>query len=183
MMNQKSYLEKLKNQINKNCCLNITDTFFTILFDMFLKIIVTYLDTAKKLAKHSDRNTILLKDIHLAQDFIDNEIIIISTEINCDKYSQLKNNYPKDDTNNFEYVGGKKLTKELEKYFTSKEFKALCTNYLPKNINIDTRASNNMLETITEFLDGFMNQCKKHCDTKKSDTLSHDDAYYLIAKS
>ena len=183
MVNLKNYLEKLKNQISKNCCLNISDTFFTILFNMIIKIIVTYITTATKLAKHGDRNTILLKDIHLTQDFIDNEIIIISTEINCDKYSQLKKNYPKDDSNSFEYVGGKKIKKELEKYFTSKDFKALCINYLPKNINIDTRASNNMLEMITDFLDGFMNQCQKHCNIKKNDTLSQDDVYYLISQS
>jgi histone H3/H4 len=179
-MIQEEFIEKIKTNLSKNCCLSINERVFPVIVSMIMRIIFLYVDASSKLAKHCDRDIILLKDIHLVQDFIENQYIIISTEVHKDIHQKIDQGYKNFEYSPMEHVGGSNK-KSLNKYISSKDFKKLCNENL-KNMSIDARASNKILENINEFLDSFLNQCKKHCTQKKTNQLEESDIVYVMSQ-
>ena len=175
------YAKTITDNIQKSCCLDINQQVLNIILNMVIRIISIYLDASSKITKHCDRETILLKDINLVQEFIENQYIILTSEVNSSLHQKIDENYGDKPYTSQVLIGGGK--KDLNKYISSKKFKEICEEML-KKFTIDTRASNKILEKINDFLNSFIKQCQKHCATKKekSKNLEEKDVIYLMSQ-
>ena len=88
-MEQEIIYKNIFNEINSKCCFTVNNKEKVLIINFIKKFLFIYLETSLKLAKHCCRNRIDISDIKLTEELIDNDNIMLSTEISKDKSDSI----------------------------------------------------------------------------------------------
>ena len=181
IMDQKIIYDSIFNEIDSKCCFTINEKEKVLIVNFIKKFLFIYIETSLKLAKHSCRNKINLSDIKLTEDLIDNDNIMVSTEINKEKSDKIANlkggNHIINNSIDFKAINEKHI-----KFLVN-----LCLKNIQKSASINKEAINYLYNKIKNFLSIFLNQCQNFCKYKlkknknnKKVKLNDTDIYYIL---
>lgn len=177
----------LFNEIENKCCFSIQNQEKNLIENFIKKLIYTYINASIKIINHCKKKMITLSDIKLADEFINDETIMISTEVNEEvneevnkKINELKNKDLKK-----EKYENKIIIKSIDFKFTKKITNKLIKN-IDKHIEINDNALKFLNKILLKFSKSFFDRCENHCKIKKEKEktnkvqLDSNDIYYIL---
>lgn len=178
-----SLFNPIFNEINEKCCFSINNNEKILIENFFKKLIYTYINASVKITKHSKKNIISLSDIKLVDDFISDETILLSTEINKDVNDSIQKTNSKKQNK----IDNNLNIKSININFTKNIANKLLDN-IDKKIKINDGAIKYLNDILLKFSLSFFNRCNNHCRIKQKEEkinkphLSSNDIYYILIR-
>lgn len=178
-----SLFNPIFDEINEKCCFSINNNEKQLIENFLKKLIYTYINASVKITTHCKKNTISLSDIKLADEFISDETILLSTEVNSNVNDSIQNENSKKQTKINNNLNIKSINVNFTKMISNK-----LLNNIDKKIKINDGAIKFLNDILLKFSLSFFNRCNNHCKIKKNKedtskpTLSSNDIYYILIR-